>query len=67
MIQLRYVPDPGNVHYEHWVAPHINNLGPALQACASPGMFYSADTPSQIQEAFADLAVRIRGALRLTH
>jgi len=65
VIQLRYVPDPGNVHYEHWVAPHFNNLGPALQACASPGMFYSADTPAQIQEAFAELAVRIRGALRL--
>lgn len=65
VIQLRYVPDPGNVHFEHWVAPHFNKLGPALQACASPGMFYSADTPAQIQEAFADLAVRIRGALRL--
>ena len=65
VIQLRYVPDPGNVHYEYWVAPHFHQLGPALQACASPGMFYSADTPSQIQEAFAELAVRIRGALRL--
>jgi ABC-type transporter Mla MlaB component len=65
VIQLRYVPDPGNVHYEHWVAPHFHQLGPALQACASPGMFYSADTPAQIQEAFAELAVRIRGALRL--
>jgi len=65
VIQLRYVPDPGNVHYEHWVAPRFNDLGPALQACASPGMFYSADTPQQIQEAFAELAVRIRGALRL--
>lgn len=67
VIQLRYVPDPGNVHYEYWVAPHINNLGPALQACASPGMFYSADSPTEIQQAFAELAIRIRGALRLTH
>jgi hypothetical protein len=65
VIQLRYVPDPGNVHYEYWVAPRFHLLGPALQACASPGMFYSADTPQQIQEAFAELAVRIRGALRL--
>lgn len=65
VIQLRYVPDPGNVHYEHWVAPHFNALGPALKACASPGMFYSADTPGEIQKAFAELAVRIRGALRL--
>jgi hypothetical protein len=65
VIQLRYVPDPGNVHYEYWVAPRFNQLGPALQACASPGMFYSADTPQQIQDAFAELAVRIRGALRL--
>jgi hypothetical protein len=28
-------------------------------------MFYSADSPEQIQKAFAELAVRIRGALRL--
>ena len=65
VIQLRYVELTGDGAFESYVRPHFHKLGPALQACASPGMFYSADTPDQIQKAFADLAIRIRGALRL--
>ncbi|MFN9358157.1 MAG: vWA domain-containing protein, partial [Alphaproteobacteria bacterium] len=65
VIQLRYVELKGNSAFETYVRPHFTKLGPALQACASPGMFYSADSPEQIQNAFAELAVRIRGALRL--
>ncbi|MFN9545031.1 MAG: TadE/TadG family type IV pilus assembly protein [Alphaproteobacteria bacterium] len=65
VIQLRYVELKGNSAFETYVRPHFTKLGPALQACASPGMFYSADSPEEIQAAFAALAVRIRGALRL--
>jgi len=65
VIQLRYVELKGDSAFEHYVRPHFTKLGPALEKCASPGMFYSADSPEQIQKAFAELAVRIRGALRL--
>jgi Flp pilus assembly protein TadG len=65
VIQLRYVELTGDGAFEHYVRPHFTKLGPALEKCASPGMFYSADSPEQIQKAFAELAVRIRGALRL--
>ena len=65
VIQLRYVELKGDGAFEHYVRPHFTKLGPALEKCASPGMFYSADSPEQIQKAFAELAVRIRGALRL--
>jgi Flp pilus assembly protein TadG len=65
VIQLRYVELKGDGAFEHYVRPHFTKLGPALEKCASPGMFYSADSPDQIKKAFAELAVRIRGALRL--
>lgn len=65
VIQLRYVELKGDGAFETYVRPHFTKLGPALEKCASPGMFYSADTPDQIKKAFAELAVRIRGALRL--
>jgi hypothetical protein len=65
VIQLRYVDLTGDAAFNTYVKPHFTKLGPALEKCASPGMFYSADSPEQIQKAFAELAVRIRGALRL--
>ena len=65
VIQLRYVDLTGDAAFNTYVKPYFTQLGPALEKCASPGMFYSADTPDQIKTAFAELAVRIRGALRL--
>lgn len=65
VVQLRYVSLAGDWAFDHYVAPVYNQLGPALEACASPGMFFAADTPEQIQDAFGELAIRIRGALRL--
>jgi Flp pilus assembly protein TadG len=65
VIQLRYVSLEGDAAFNRYVKPVFNQLKPALEKCASPGMFYSADSPEEIQAAFAALAVRIRGALRL--
>lgn len=65
VVQLRYVSLAGDWAFDYYVAPVYNQIGPALEACASPGMFYAADTPEQIRDAFGELAIRIRGALRL--
>ena len=37
-----YLPVPANSWYESWIAPIQSDIGPALQACASPGLFYDA-------------------------
>ena len=33
---------PANSWYESYIAPIQSDIGPALQACATPGLFYDA-------------------------
>jgi hypothetical protein len=37
---------PANSWYETYIAPIQSDIGPALQACASPGLFYDAGLDS---------------------
>jgi Flp pilus assembly protein TadG len=41
-----YLAVPANSWYESWIAPIQSEIGPALQACASPGLFYDAGLDS---------------------
>jgi Flp pilus assembly protein TadG len=41
-----YLAVPSNSWYETYIAPIQSNIGPALQACASPGLFYDAGLDS---------------------
>jgi Flp pilus assembly protein TadG len=41
-----YLAVPANSWYESWIAPIQSDIGPALQACASPGLFYDAGLDS---------------------
>jgi hypothetical protein len=42
ILYTEYLPLPENSFYVSNVAPFQANIGPALQACASPGLFYDA-------------------------
>ena len=45
-----------------------NEIGPNLEACASPGLFFSGDQPEEIERAMADFWSSYKtSALRLTH
>lgn len=66
VVQLRYVELNGDGAFNTWVRPHFHLLGPALEACASPGFFFSADTPAEIEDAFNRLAISLQASLRLT-
>ena len=41
-----YLAVPANSWYESWIAPIQSDIGPALQACASPALFYDAGLDS---------------------
>ena len=41
-----YMAVPANSWYESWIAPIQSDIGPALQACATPGLFYDAGLDS---------------------
>jgi Putative Flp pilus-assembly TadE/G-like len=50
-----YLAVPANSWYESWIAPIQSDIGPALQACASPGLFYDAAIGDDLGQALATL------------
>jgi hypothetical protein len=50
-----YLPLPTNAWYNTWVAPFQNNIGPNLQSCASPGLYFEVQTGGDISQAMSAL------------
>ncbi len=65
VVHIRYVPMPGDGAFDHYVAPVLSQLGPAMQACASPGYYFPADSQSDIHAAFRNLVSRLVSQLRV--
>jgi Flp pilus assembly protein TadG len=61
-----YLPLPTNSWYNDWVAPFQNQIGPNLESCASPGMFFSVTTDGDITAAMQTLFQQAVSAARLT-
>jgi Flp pilus assembly protein TadG len=55
ILYTEYLPVPANSWYETYIAPIQSDIGPALQACASPGLFYDAAIGSDLGAALAAL------------
>ena len=55
VLYTEYLPVPTNSFYESEVAPFQSNIGPSLQACASPGLYYDAAIGSDLGQALATL------------
>ena len=53
ILYTEYLPVPANSWYESYIAPVQSDIGPALQACASPGLFYDAAIGSDLGAALA--------------
>jgi len=45
---------------------NIPNIPPSLKACASPGFFYTANTPQDITNAMQDMFAQSLALARLT-
>jgi Flp pilus assembly protein TadG len=55
VLYTAYLPVPANSFYMTYVAPIQANLGPALQACASPGLYYQAAIGANLGTALSTL------------
>jgi hypothetical protein len=67
VLYTAYLPLPTNSWYNSWIAPFQNQIGPNMQSCASPGMFFSVTTDGDITAAMQALFAQAIATARLTH
>jgi len=55
VLYLEYLPLPTNSWYNTYISPFQSEIGPQLQACASPGLYYEVETGGDISAALTNL------------
>jgi len=55
VLYTEYLPLPTNSWYKTYIAPFQTNIGPTLQSCASPGLYFEVKTGGDISSALAQL------------
>ena len=58
---------PANSWYNSHVAPYQPDIGPALQACATPGLFYDAAIGTDLGAALSALFAAVTQSGHLTN
>ncbi len=53
VLYTTYLPLPTNSWYNTYISPFQSQIGPNLQACASPGLFYQVSTDQDISAAMS--------------
>jgi hypothetical protein len=61
-----YLPVTSNAWYNSWIAPFQTSIGPALEACASSGLFYDAAIGSDLGAALSSLFASVTQSGHLT-
>ena len=61
-----YLAVTANSWYTSWIAPFQSESAPALQACASPGLFYDAAIGSDLGAALSTLFAAVTQSGHLT-
>jgi len=67
VIYTDYLPLPTNAWYNDWIAPFQSQIGPNIESCASPGMFFSVTTDGDISAAMQALFQQAVATARLTN
>jgi len=65
VIYTEYLPLPTNSWYNQWIAPFQNKIGPNMESCASPGLFFSVTTDGDISAAMQSLFQQAVATARL--
>ncbi|MEF2070937.1 TadE/TadG family type IV pilus assembly protein [Consotaella aegiceratis] len=60
-----YLPLPTNSWYSTWIAPFQSEIGPRLEECASPGLYFEVGMNDGISDAMEALFQRTISRLRL--
>jgi Flp pilus assembly protein TadG len=55
VLYTTYLPLPTNSWYNSYIAPFQANIGPTLQSCASPGLYFQVSTDQDISSAMIAL------------
>jgi Flp pilus assembly protein TadG len=55
VLYTTYLPLPTNSWYNSYIKPFQPNIGPNLQSCASPGLYFQVSTDQDISGALAQL------------
>ncbi|MBV8922221.1 TadE/TadG family type IV pilus assembly protein [Bradyrhizobium sp.] len=55
ILYTQYYPLPTDGFYKSFVAPFQSNIGPNLQSCASPGLYFAVSTDDDITSAMSML------------
>ncbi|MDY8110806.1 pilus assembly protein TadG-related protein [Fulvimarina sp. 2208YS6-2-32] len=66
VLYTTYLPLPSNNWYNTWIRPFQNEIGPAMKACASPGLFFEVSPSEGIEAAMNALFVKATMSPRLT-
>jgi Flp pilus assembly protein TadG len=64
VLYTTYLPLPTNAWYNTYIAPFQPNIGPNLQSCASPGLYFQVSTDQDISAAMIAL---FNAAVRTAH
>jgi hypothetical protein len=55
VLYTTYLPLPTNTWYNTYISPFQTQIGPTLESCASPGLYYAVQTGGDITGALTDL------------
>jgi Flp pilus assembly protein TadG len=66
VLYTEYLPLTTNDWYNTYIAPIQSNIGPTMQACASPGLYFDVQSGGDISSAMAALFQQAVATARLT-
>lgn len=66
VLYTEYLPLPTNSWYNDWIAPFQSQIGPNMQSCASPGLFFQVTTDGDITAAMQTLFQQAISTARLS-
>jgi Flp pilus assembly protein TadG len=66
VLYTTYLPLPTNTFYNQNVKPFVNNIGPTMQSCASPGLYFEVSPTQGISAAMTALFQKAVQSARLT-
>jgi hypothetical protein len=66
VLYTTYLPLPTNSWYNTYIAPFQSNIGPTMESCASPGLYFEVSPSQGIPEAMTQLFQQAVQTARLT-
>lgn len=66
VLYTTYLPLPGRIDYDYYIAPYQPTIGARMQQCASPGLYFEVSPSQGIAEAMIALFQKVVATVRLT-